>query len=385
MRIRNLGSPIAPCRQQAVTLILNYPPDEQQSMSRFGAMLADSLTATGIDVRIWTPPIVLGHLRIDNPLGRKWLAYIDKFLLGMFSLASTRLRTPRCHWHIVDHSNAGYMMVLPADTTITCHDCIAIEDAFHGRTGESVGPLGPLLQRWIVWGLKRAHRVIAVSSATADDLRRLVNLPPERSVIVHNGMVARYSPQPTSIAIPRLNAAGIPTDRPFIFMIGSNLIRKNRLGAINIFNALRQLSPVPFRLVLAGKPWSKEVAEAVAESPWGEDIIEPGAPLSDQALEAAYSAAKAVIFPSLAEGFGLPIIEGQACGALVITSNIPPMPEVGGIGAYYADPRNPTEFAQAILAAIENSSSLRQAALENVKKFSSARMAEGYKDTFGFD
>lgn len=359
-----------------VVLVQNYFGDEQQSMLRFGNLLAESLQAEGVTVSSWRPRKVLGGKRYFGVRLAKWMGYVDKFVLGMCSLAILRLRNGGAMWHIVDHSNAGYACVLPrARLSVTCHDCIAIDEASSGRTGERVGLFGPIFQRWILWGIARANRVVAVSEATARDLKR-IGVDSERVCVIHNGMVVPYARAPKDRATRMLTSAGVPTDRPFVFMVGSNLKRKNRVGAVRIFEKLREMAPDERRLILAGKDWSPEVREAVAKSVYAEDIVEAGT-LSDEALEAAYSLAEVVIFPSLAEGFGLPVIEGQACGAIVVASNIEPLPEVGGDGALYADPLDHDAYALAIVESLAIPG-LREAALRNAGRFNPSDMARKY-------
>lgn len=368
----------------SVILVFNYSPDRQESMLRFGNALLSELRASGVNVRSWEPPRLLGRWAGAGRGGlAKWLGYVDKFVLGSLSLLICRARHPMAVWHIIDHSNALYCFLLPTErTVVTCHDCIAIEEARIGRTGEKVGRFGPFFQALITKGLRKCENVACVSAATAADLERIVGINRDRSLVIHNGLLVAYRRVECGVARRRLEEAGVPTDEPFIFMVGSNLIRKNRIGTIAIFEALRDLAPERrYRLVLAGKPWSAEVKRAAMSCRYGNDIVETGR-LSDQVLEAAYSAAAVVIFPSLAEGFGLPVIEAQACGAPVVASDIPPMPEVGGSGALYADPRRPTDFARAIQRAMGLGSELREQALENTKRFETRKWAAQYRSLY---
>lgn len=368
----------------SVVLILNYREDQQESMLKFGYALFTALQETPLKVSKWEPPRLFSRfLRVNNSRFGKWFGYCDKFIIGYLSLLAFRLLHPHAVWHIVDHSNSLYAKVLPQGRTVaTCHDCIAIDEAFTGRTGEKVGRFGRRFQMMIAAGLSRCTVIACVSEATAADLRRLIAAKAAHAVVVHNGLLAPYRLVDEDTANRRLHAAGIPTDKSFIFMVGSNLIRKNRLGAIAIFNAFRHMYPDrDYRLVIAGLPWSTEVANAAKVSAYTQDIVEAGR-LTDDALEAAYSRAAVVIFPSLAEGFGLPVVEAQACGAAVVTSNINPLPEVGGAGALYEDPRNPAKFAEAIYQATVSDHPLRIRALENVKRFDTAVWATRYVEIY---
>lgn len=364
-----------------IVLITNYLPDRQESMVRFGTTMRDLLVHRDPNrIIFWRPPEIFRKLsRVLPDRAIKWLAYVDKFGIGALLLLWTRLRTPNAIWHVVDHGNALYTFLLPPnETVVTCHDCIAIDDALHGRTGQKVGYFGPLFQRAIMTGLQRAGAVACVSRATADDLVRLAGPESIQVDVVPNGMVQTLSPPPRDDAMHLLRRAGIDVTRPFLFMVGSDLRRKNRLNVIQSFNLLRAngMAP-PFQLVFAGKPMQRENRAAADHSPWRADIIEIGN-IDVTTLAAAYRYSSVVLFPSLAEGFGLPIIEAQLCGAALVTSRREPMTDIAGDGAVLVDPEDPADIAAGVLRALAEEDRLRQRGLANVGRFSPEKMLEGY-------
>ena len=99
-----------------------------------------------------------------------------------------------------------------------------------------------------------------------------------------------------------------------------------------------------------------------------------------QTLVALYSCCEAFVFPSLSEGFGWPLIEAQACGAVVIASNTAPMPEVSGGAALHFDPNKPHDFANGFIA-LQNKEfkeSLKIKGLKNIERFHRDNMMEAY-------
>jgi glycosyltransferase involved in cell wall biosynthesis len=106
-------------------------------------------------------------------------------------------------------------------------------------------------------------------------------------------------------------------------------------------------------------------------------VVELGG-VYDEDLRALYSGAVALVFPSIHEGFGWPVIEAQACGCPVFASNRPPLPEVGGAGAFYFDPEDPGGAAAVIAAGLDRLDALRAAGLENVQRYSAEAMAGAY-------
>ena len=100
--------------------------------------------------------------------------------------------------------------------------------------------------------------------------------------------------------------------------------------------------------------------------------------VSHEELRALYARSTALLFPSLQEGFGWPLIEAQACGCPVFTSDLEPMNEIGGPGACYLDPRNPEAMAEAIEHAAGRLEEMRTLGLENAQRFSAAQMMANY-------
>ena len=366
-------------------LVLNYAPDRQESMLKFGRMLEDALRQTGCRVSTWEPPRLCAGLAAHLPAAAsKWLGYVDKLVLGPLSLLVRRMRQPGVIWHVADLSNAVYAWCLPAARlVVTCHDCIAIEDALArtregNRTGQRIGRMGPLLQRWIVAGLRRARRVACVSRATAADLLRLVQPRPEHVCVVYNGMVQVLPVPEPVVAKPLLAALGIDGRAPFVFMVGSDLRRKNRANAIRAFDILCMAGDHPgLQLVVAGAPLAGENRALADASSWRSQIVEAGK-LEAVALAACYRYADVVLFPSLAEGFGLPIIEAQACGAALVTSARAPMDEVAGDGAILVDPEDPAAIAAGVRQALAEGECLRGRGEANAARFSVAAMRDGY-------
>jgi glycosyltransferase involved in cell wall biosynthesis len=172
-------------------------------------------------------------------------------------------------------------------------------------------------------------------------------------------------------AARRLEALGLSQDRPFILHVGGNQWYKNRAGVLKIFALLRERVP-NLLLVMAGKPWTVEMRELARELGLENSTVERTG-VSEQDLRALYSSAETLLFPSLAEGFGWPVAEAQACGCPVVTSNRAPMTEVGGLAATYIDPLDHESAAMAVASVIGSRRSGRPRA-----GFSTATMIDGY-------
>jgi glycosyltransferase involved in cell wall biosynthesis len=134
-------------------------------------------------------------------------------------------------------------------------------------------------------------------------------------------------------------------------------------------------------LVFVGPPLHMDMPEDLLVRASGRDVrvIEHA---SHDLLRALYTRATALVFPSTLEGFGWPIIEAQAAGCPVVTTNRPPMTEVGGDAAVYIDPSNLEDAATILLAALADRSSLSERGIDNARRFSAQRMVEGYSEAY---
>ena len=347
-----------------ILLVANYSPDLQQSMQRYAAMLHEGFSAAGHDVRLIRPMARVGKT------GEKWAGYVDKFVL--FPRELRRASEWADVVQICDHSNAIYVKYLESRPhVVTCHDMLAVRSALGEFPGYPTRWSGRRLQQMILNGLARARNIVCVSEATRADVERLVPGCDRNLTCIHNGLNYPYGPMPREEAARRLEALALPPDRPFVLHVGGNQWYKNRLGVLKIFAPLRKRIP-NLLLVMAGKPWTVPMRGLARELGLEGSAVELSG-VSEEDLRALYSRAETLLFPSLAEGFGWPVAEAQACGCPVVTSNRAPMTEVGGAAAIYIDPLD-HESAAVAVASVIGSRRLRKPATG----YSTAAMIEGY-------
>ena len=364
-----------------ILLVANYLPDTKESMDHFARMLKDGLVALNHDVRVVRPESIFGSLKpSDIGLG-KWLGYIDKFFFFPPRLCKA------VGWadvvHILDHSNAVYARYLKRiPHIVTCCDLLAIRSAFGEFKENMVGWTGRQFQKRILRGINTARKIACISEATVKNLLRISNLKPKDILLIYMGLNYPYSPMEREGAINHLKSLGIDTEKPFLLHLGKNQWYKNRIGLLRIFKELVQLQGVSdIHLVCAGKdPLTKVMRRYLKDNNIEHKVFEIVSP-QDEELRALYSLAVALLYPSLYEGFGWPIIEAQACGCPVFTSNRPPMTEAGGEAAVYFDPTDPQAAASMIAATLKDKQKLlqlRQAGFLNVKRFSAQEMVNNY-------
>jgi glycosyltransferase involved in cell wall biosynthesis len=360
-----------------VLLLANYVNDGQESMQRFAALMARGLTQAGHEVQVLRPAACVGQLHPSAHGFGKWLGYVDKF--GVFPPV---LRSA-IKWtdvvHICDHSNSFYTKHMGSvPHIVTCHDLLGIRSALGEIPQKETAWTGRQLQRMILKGLTAAQHIVCVSEATRRDLLRVVDIPENRVSRTYLSLNYPYSRMESQEAASRIRNLRIDPSQSFFLHVGGNQWYKNRLGVLRIFSILTKLmvGRTP-KLVMVGKPWTAEMRRFVVEHDMTDATLELTG-VAEEDLRALYSMATMMLFPSFQEGFGWPIIEAQACGCPVATSNRSPMNEVSGNAAIYIDPENPESAAAVVQHSLERIASLRELSLANAARFKISAMIDSY-------
>jgi glycosyltransferase involved in cell wall biosynthesis len=202
-----------------------------------------------------------------------------------------------------------------------------------------------------LWSARAASQLIAVSAATRDDLVRLARVPPGKIAVVHHGLSPRFRPveDAATIAVAR-QRYGITA--PYFLYVGTVQPRKNLVRLIEAFaQALARLNVETLersnvQLLIAGKRgWLTEAIERRAAELGLAGRVHFAGYVADDDLPALLGGALAFVFPSLYEGFGMPVLEAMACGAPVLASNSSSLPEVAGDAALLVDPTDTAAIA----------------------------------------
>jgi glycosyltransferase involved in cell wall biosynthesis len=198
-----------------------------------------------------------------------------------------------------------------------------------------------------------AHRIVTVSHFSKAEIVRHMGMAPERIEVVHEAADPRYVHRPGSAVPERFRAQ---LGLPFVLYVGSVEPRKNLATLVDAFAAL----PAPLRqrsalAIAGGSGWKNSaVYEAVERHGLREQVHLLGF-VTDEELVALYNACTVFCYPSLYEGFGLPVAEAMSCGAPVITSRVSSLPEVGGEAVRYVDePRDAAALSAELREVLED-------------------------------
>ena len=246
---------------------------------------------------------------------------------------------------------------------ISSKSVITIHDLAHERHPEFTPRLEGLRMRKLVpWSARHADHVVTVSEFSANDLMSLYGIPRSRITVAYQAPSPVFKPGDKSSAKVRLERAyGIRC--PFILFVGRLQARKNLVRLSQAFARVRN-EHSELKLVLVGKAdlGYDELRARINELNLSESVIFPGYVPSDD-LPLFYNAAEMFVFPSIFEGFGLPVMEAMASAVPTITSNGSCLAEVAGNGALLIDPMSVDSIAQAMTRVL-NDAELRRELIE---------------------
>jgi glycosyltransferase involved in cell wall biosynthesis len=201
--------------------------------------------------------------------------------------------------------------------------------------------------------------VFAISSYTADDAAETLRLPRERVRVAYPGVDGRFRPEGKRRDLGAPYVLGVSTVEP----------RKNLDVLLEAFALVRERRPELVLAVAGGSGWG------AGEGPRGARVRRLGF-VPDGLLPALYRGASVCVYPSLFEGFGIPIVEAMACGTPVVSSAHPSLDEAGGDVAVRADPSSPEAFADAIERALDEPGELVAKGVAHASRFTWRACAE---------
>jgi glycosyltransferase involved in cell wall biosynthesis len=266
------------------------------------------------------------------------------------------------------HDPTGVMplALCPARRVVTICDDIP---SIHPQISAA---LERLLHRWwLPLAVQSAHAVVTISQCSKADLQAHLHISPEKITVTPLAAAPTFRILQKAEIQPVLDYLGL--SRPYILYVGSLQPRKNLLRLLDAYHELLTGSP-RWSLVIVGATsyWkSTPVAEKVANLGLQEQVKFTGY-LPDKDLPALYNAASLFCFPSLYEGFGLPVLEAMACGAPVVASNISSLPEVAGDAAILVNPKDVHQIALAMRQILEDAhlaQELRERGLRRAAQF----------------
>ncbi len=238
--------------------------------------------------------------------------------------------------------------------------------------------------RVLLWRLqyryirRRANFYLAISEFTKREMTDILGIPAERIYVVPCACSEdmRRVEDPAALAAVREKYA-LP--ERYVLFVGNNNPRKNLGRMIRAFDVMKERTGLGHHLIIAGEQgWKFDREKALEGVRHREDVRFIGY-VPDEDMAALYTGAALFAFPTLYEGFGIPVLEAQRCGVPVVASNVSALPEAAGDGAVYADPYDVESVAHAMERVLEDkalAAGLVEKGYANAKRFSWRASAE---------
>lgn len=239
---------------------------------------------------------------------------------------------------------------------LTLHDVIFMEKTTGKNTSSNYQKYGNLYRKWLVPKIvQKCKSVITISEVEKGNIINTLRLKPEAVTVIHNGVSRRFGLKPSQEVIKEFKIRLDLKDEYFLFL-GNVEPRKNAKNTVKAFAIFAEKNPT-IKLVITGLKASfiENILSEINKLELLDRFVLPGF-VNDTTLLVLYSEAKVFLYPSLREGFGLPILEAMAFGIPVITSNISAMPEVAGDAAFMVNPYSIEEITEAMSLAYKNES-----------------------------
>ncbi len=266
---------------------------------------------------------------------------------------------------------------------LTLHDIIYMEGSFLSllkAKGTAYQRFGNVYRRHIIpIVVKKSARVITVSEYEKDRIAAFFKLDPSKLRAVYNGVGEHFKELTDQAGIERIREK-YHLPEHYFFFLGNTVQKKNTPGTLMAYSIFRERTQLDIPLVMLD--FDLQDLSAMLN-----EIGQPGlirhihltGYVNNSELPGIYSLADLFLYPSYRESFGIPILEAQACGTPVITSNTSSMPEIAGDGASIIDPYKPEEIAEAMIKIVTDPvyrSALKIRGLANASRFSWRAMAQ---------
>ena len=290
-------------------------------------------------------------------------------LLGQLSRVGFDYLLPEAAlFHATEH------LLLPLrtiPTVLTVHDLIFRHLPSHHKP----------LNRWYLnlslpLYCRRATHIIVVSECTRRDLITAYGLPPEKITVIREAADPRFRPRPPEVVAAVSARYGLPAR--YLLFVGTIEPRKNLTRLLVAFEAAHAEGLTDGLVIVGRRGWLYgDFFARLEQSPARDAVHFPGY-VPDADLPAIYAGAQALVFPSLYEGFGLPVLEAMACGTPVAASHASSIPEIGAEAVLYFDPTDTeamTETIRTLLRDADLRADLRQRGFGQAARFSWERAA----------
>ena len=356
-------------------LIGNYELQETRSMHLYCKLLKKKIRCSKIKINIIRAKPFFSNFNLHNKFLKKWFEYLDKYLI--FGLILFFKVKPNDIVHICDHANSLlYLFLRTKKIIITCHDLINIKLLYKNNNKSLKKDLkitGKIYQYLIIFFLKKIKYIVCVSINTKIELIKYLKINKDNIFVIYNSINQNFN----KIKIKKYSLTN-----KFLLHVGGNNWYKNKQCVIKTFYHLTRFSKYQdYKLVLAGSKLNKEMKILISRLKINhkvKNIIDP----KTSKLSELYANSEGLIFPSVEEGFGWPIIEAQLHGCPVYIIDKSPMNEIANKACIFIYSYKYLKNAHII----NNTNNIRKKIIElgfnNLKRFKLKKFTSSYSELY---
>jgi len=263
-----------------------------------------------------------------------------------------------------------YTMPLATSLTRSPRQVVTLHDAtFFSHPELHQRVKARFFARWTTTATHRADALIVPSRATLDQVVEHTGVDPARLTVIPHGVDHdRFKPAEQAEVAELRRWLDLAPDTAYIAFLGTLEPRKNVPALVRAYvAACADLASPPALVLAGGRGWDTRIDEALAQVPGRLNVIRPGF-VPERLVPALLGGAKLVAYPSLGEGFGLPLLEAMACGAPVLTTRRLSLPEVGGDAVAYADSPTSADLTTALLALLADPDRRRKLSKDGMER-----------------
>jgi glycosyltransferase involved in cell wall biosynthesis len=289
-------------------------------------------------------------------------------------------------FHIIDHSDAHivrWLSKIGKPVVITCHDLINILYPDNLKGSVRMPFVSDRLGRYSIDGMERADEIVAVSSETAKNITKILNIETEQISIIPNAVDSQFHRIPEDESQAFRQQLNVPSGTFCLLNVGGNHPRKNLSAILKALYLLKQQG-LPVRFWKVSDDFTDEDKQFIQANDLKDSIDYLGY-LDRPTLVKAYNAADVLVAPSFHEGFGITLLEAMACGTPVITSNTSAMPEVVGDAGILVDPHHSQTIADAVSRLIDDPiyyRELRERGLSKIESCTWVKVAQQMSEVY---
>lgn len=361
----------------------SFAKETRFGLSRYAHSLRDALVDEGVTTIPFSPQSDFGGGQPEwlRAAGFRRLPIARKVLAPAWTFTGL----PRAEWllppfDLLHSIDVDYRAPTAKPWVVTVHDLGAL---VHPQFFSQAVPW--LLRSFVKQMAARADRILCVSQSTADEVATMAGVPlGDRLTVIHEGVDSVFFDPPPAETL-RASEAIVAAGTPFLLFTGSMNPRKNVRRVLQAY--LGAADDLAHDLVLVGAlGWDSEELRRELEAARASGRVHTPGYVSDEMLRALLWRADAYLYPSLYEGFGLPILEAMASGCPVVTADNSSMPEIAGDAAILVDAGSVAAIAEGIRAVATDTAlavALRRKGLEHARRFTwretAARTADVYR------